>query len=358
MDSTRAVLASLPKVELHRHLEGSLRLTTLIELARQHDLDVPREIDELRRRVQVTLHDPSCRAFLATFTTLRQFYVSPEVICRFTREAIEDAYLDNVRYMELRFTPAALSAARNYPLHEVTRWVVEEVRKTRLELRDMQIALIASINRHESLAIAEQVLRIAVDHKEEIVGIDLAGDEAHDPAEPFAGIFREARCEGLGVVIHAGEWAGPAAVRYAIEELGADRIGHGIRIIEDPDIVALARDRGVSFEVCPTSNALSGAIRRLRNHPLPRMLALGLKVTINTDDPAICNVTLTGELAVAMETLGLTFGEIKVAMLTAAANAFQAPVVRESIVERFQNALRGWPAGISQSSGARQAPLL
>lgn len=339
MQSARFVLASLTKVELHRHLEGSLRVATLCELAHRYDLDVPRGFEELRRHVEMSRDGAGSRTFLSIFSLLRRFYLSPDVIRRLTREAIEDACNDNIRYLELRFTPVALSSTRRYPLKDVTEWVLEERRHACVAFPKIQIALIASVNRHESVALAEEVLRIAVDHKDEIVGIDLAGDEVNCSAEPFVGVFREAKREGLGVVIHAGEWAGPKAVRHAIQELGAVRIGHGIRVVEDAMVVELARDADVTFEVCPTSNLLSGAISRLSNHPLRRMLALGLKVTLNTDDPTIFNVTLTGELATAMEKLGLTFSEIKDVMLTAAASTFQPLAARESMIESLRDDL-------------------
>jgi adenosine deaminase len=336
----RAALAALPKIDLHRHLEGSLRLTTLQEIALQYRLDLPaRDIEELRPYVQVTNDEPNYRNFLEKFHVLRRFYQSPEIIHRFTYECVADAAQDNVRYLELRFTPMALAKTQGYQLHEVTHWALMAVEKARQDFPHMQVELIASINRHESLEVAERVTQIAVDHKDDIVALDLAGDEVNFPAAPFAPLFREAKRAGLGLVAHAGEWTGPATVRHAIEELNVDRIGHGVRVVEDPEVAALARERGVAFEVCVTSNLQSGVVQRLADHPLRDMSYLQLKTTINTDDPAVSDITLTDEYEVVVEDLGLSQDDIKAAIVTAAGCAFQPPAQREQLVHQFQTAL-------------------
>ena len=201
----RSALAALPKIELHRHLEGSLRLSTLRDIAIQYKLDLPtRSIEDLRPYVQVMNDEPNFRNFLEKFNVLRRFYQSPEIIRRVAYEVIEDAANDNVRYMELRVTPAALSKTKAYPLNEVTDWVLSAVGEARKKLPSIEVGLLISINRHESVEIAEKVTQIAIDRKDKgVVGLDLAGDEANFPAKPFTTLFHQARESGLGVVAHA-----------------------------------------------------------------------------------------------------------------------------------------------------------
>src|SRR3990172_7814389 len=186
----RAALAALPKIDLHRHMEGSLRLTTLRDIALQYPLDLPvRDIEELRPYVQVMNDEPNFRNFLEKFNVLRRFYQSPEIIRRLAYEVIEDAANDNVRYMELRVTPAALSKSRGYPFTEVTDWVLQAVAEARQKLPNIEVGLLISINRHESVEIAEKVTQIAVDRMGQgVVGLDLAGDEANFPAAPFVAL--------------------------------------------------------------------------------------------------------------------------------------------------------------------------
>jgi len=257
--SSLNIFLVLPKAELHRHLEGSLRIATMMDIARQHGLTVPTSILRLSGMVQVVDEEPyTFSNFLDKFKTLRLFYRSPEVIERVTREAVEDAARDNVRYMELRFTPVALSRAERFPLHDVMDWVCDSAQKTADQF-GITVKLIASVNRHESTDLAEQVAWLAADYQDRgIVGLDIAGNEAEFPGKPFAPIFREAKEAGLKITVHAGEWGGAENVREAIEVLGADRIGHGVRVLEDPNVVALAKERGTAFEVCVTSNYQSG----------------------------------------------------------------------------------------------------
>jgi adenosine deaminase len=333
-------LAGLPKVELHRHLEGSLRLQTLSEIAAQYKLDLPTDPEKLRPLVQVTDGEPNSSSnFLSKFNVLRRFYQSPEVIQRVTHEVIEDAARDNVHYLELRFTPRALAKTQGYTLHQVTHWVLRSVEEARKAFPQIQVELIASINRHEALDVAEQVMQIAVEHKEDIVALDLAGDEVNFQAEPFVGLFKEAKQAGLGITAHAGEWTGAATVRHAIERLGADRIGHGVRAMEDASVSALARERGTVFEVCVTSNLQSGVIQRMADHPLRRMLQAGLKVTINTDDPAVSDITLTDEYATAVNALALSPARLRSTILIAAQSAFLPPAERRKLEQHFQTAL-------------------
>ena len=331
---------SLPKVELHRHLEGSLRLVTLVDIARQHGVSVPDNVLDLSERVQVQDGDPlTYNNFLEKFKTLRLFYRSPEVIHRLTREAVEDAARDNVRYLELRFTPVALSRAEGFPLHEVMDWVITSAGEEAAK-QNIKVALIASVNRHESPELAEQVAWQAAGLQDRgLVGLDLAGNEADFQCEPFYGIFKEARQAGLHLTIHAGEWGPASNVREAILEFNADRIGHGVRVIEDESVVALGRERGTAFEVCLTSNYQSGVIPSLADHPFPRMLDAGLNATINTDDPSVSRITLGREYQVAVDELNIPLQTVKERMLASMQAAFLAGGERDRMVNSLKSEL-------------------
>ncbi len=333
--------ARLPKVDLHRHLEGALRLDTMLEAAHDHGIDVPADVEALRRQVQVQDGDPlTFQNFLSKFGTLRLFYRSPEIIHRITREAVEDAAADNIRYLELRFTPVALSRAERFPLHDVMDWVCASAEDASRAF-GVEVRLIASVNRHEDVALAEQVAWLAAENRARgIVGLDLAGNEAEFSAEPFAPLFREARQAGLHITVHAGEWGGAENVRQAIELLGAERIGHGVRVLEDQGIVDLARERGVVFEVCPTSNYQSGVCSSLENHPLRRMVDARLAVTLNTDDPAVSNITLTDEYRNMAAAQGFSRAELKDFLRTAAEAAFLPEKARRALWQRLEKEIR------------------
>lgn len=332
---------ALPKVELHRHLEGSLRLDTMLDVARQHGITIPADVLRLSNLVQVQEEDKlTFQNFLSKFNTLRLFYRSPDVIDRITREAIEDAAKDNVKYMELRFTPVALSRAERFPLHDVIDWVMTSAQNAARKC-DMVVRLIASVNRHESTDLAEQVAWLAVEHmKNGLVALDLAGNEAEFPTQPFYGIFREAKQSGLHVTIHAGEWGPAANVKEAIEELGAERIGHGVRVLEDSNIVSLARERGTAFEVCMTSNYQSGVVNSLGSHPLMKMLETGINVTINTDDPSISRITLSHEYHTACEDLRMPQSTLRQRIVSAAQACFSTAAEKEKLVKQLQKDLK------------------
>ena len=332
---------SLPKVELHRHLEGSLRLTTMLDIARQHGVTVPVSVFNLSGLVQVQDQDPMTFSnFLDKFKTLRLFYKSPDVIDRVTREAVEDAANDNIRYLELRFTPVALSRAEGFPLHDVMDWVISSAKDAASKYK-VKVGLIASVNRHESPELAEQVAWLAAEHiTDGLVGIDLAGNEAEFKSDPFHGIFKEARQAGLHVTIHAGEWGGAENVRDALENLGAERIGHGVRVLEDENVTALARERGTVFEVCVTSNYQSGVAKSLPEHPLPRMMAAGLNVTVNTDDPSVSRITLTHEYQHVCEELKVPLDQLKESIFLAAQASFMNEVEKTKFVESLKQELK------------------
>lgn len=330
---------SLPKVELHRHLEGSLRLNTLLEIARQYDLALPGG-EKLRSLVQVVDSDPhTSQNFLSKFEILREFYRSPEIIQRVAREVVADAAADNIRYMELRFTPVALSKAAGFPLGEVMDWVIQGVQEAETA-SDIKTGLIISVNRHESTGLAEQIIQEAIDRRQAgIVGVDLAGDEANYPAAPFKAIFHEARQEGLKSTIHAGEWGPAENVVQAINFFQADRIGHGVRVMEDPQAVELARESGIPFEVCLTSNYQSGVVDDLARHPLQRMIASGLNTTVNTDDPGISQITLGDEYALACEQIGIDLETLKANIVAAAQSAFLSPGARDVLAVSLEEQL-------------------
>lgn len=335
------IYVQMPKVELHRHLEGSLRLDTLIDIANRYRDILPPSSD-IAALGQVQQNDEmTFTNFLSKFQVLRYFYQTPEIINRIAYEVVEDAAREGVTYLELRFAPVALSRIRDFPLHEVMDWVIENAARAS---RDHNIItrLITTINRHEEVSMAEKVVELSVERLEKgIVALDLAGNEAQYSALPFAGVIGEAKESGLHTTIHAGEWAGAENVREAITVLRADRIGHGVRVMEDEETIALAREYHAVFEVCVTSNYQTGVVSRIEEHPLLRMLEAGLNVTINTDDPSISRITLTDEYQLVCEKLGLAVPDLKERILSAAKAAFLPEQERSELVQMLSMQLDG-----------------
>jgi adenosine deaminase len=317
----------LPKIELHRHLEGSLRLDTLLAISAEYDLSDPAHtLESLRPQVQLMPDEPrTWQAFLSKFLVLRQFYRSPDIIQRVTREVIADAADDNIRYMELRFTPQALNNLIQADFRDVIGWVCQSAQEESAR-HNIHTTLIVSMNRHESIEIGDAVLNAAIEYRDYgVVGIDLAGREAEFSGESFIPLFAKARDAGFGITVHAGEWAGADSVRTAIERLHADRIGHGIRAIEDPALIDLLVARETVLEVCPSSNVDSGVVSGLDVHPLVPLYQRGVRTTINTDDPLVSAITLSDEIVRLIEQTPLAMSDICSNMLTAAEAAFLPP---------------------------------
>ncbi|MBN1953914.1 MAG: adenosine deaminase [Anaerolineae bacterium] len=333
----RSFFHHMPKIDLHRHLEGSLRLQTLTEIAVEHGIDLPAYgIEELRPYVQVTGDKYDFHEFLAKFRLLRRFYRSQEAVERVAYEAVADAAQDNIRYLELRFNPVALSRAQNFSLLQVTEWVSRAIAQAQKD-HSITARLILQIGREESLRIAEEIVDIGISHQDVgVVGIDLAGDEINYPPHRFAALFYKARQEGLGITVHAGEAGGAENVQAAIHLLHAQRIGHGVRVVEDSNIVHFVRNNGVTLEVCPTSNLQTGVVLSLSHHPLLDLLALGVLVTINTDDPSISDTTLTDEYMVALLAIGLEVDHVRTSVKNSINASFLPQQERRLLGEQFR----------------------
>jgi adenosine deaminase len=198
------------------------------------------------------------------------------------------------------------------------------------------VRLIVSLTRQEPES-AEEVVQAAIQRRDRgIVALDLSGDEVSYPIQPFISLFDHARANGLGLIVHAGEAGGPENVREAIELIGPERIGHGVRCIANSDVVRLVRDRGVTLEMCPTSNYQTGVMRLMGHHPLPDFYRLGIKVTLNTDDPSISDTTLSDEYYLAIAGMGLEMADLKTIIMTAVRATFLPPNEKAALEARFR----------------------
>jgi adenosine deaminase len=308
MQSIDPAVAALPKIHLHCHLEGCLRAETFVELARRYGLStryqpgqdqLPGPTDPDR-----VYHFAGFEEFLLIFAAVSRALASPDDYARLAREFVADALLQNVVYGELFISPSVWSFFhRELDVAATIRSILAELRAAREHGADF--ALIVDVTRNFGSESAMKTARVAASFAGEgVVAIGLGGDEARFPAEQFADVFAVARAHGLHTVAHAGEAAGAHSVRAAIE-IGAERIGHGVRAIEDPAVVELLRERRVALEICPTSNALTGAVSPDRKHPLHALDAAGVRVTIDADDPAIFGTSISNEYALVARQAGI-----------------------------------------------------
>lgn len=339
---------NLPKIDLHRHLEGALRLTTLVELASEHGIELPSyDAGALRPYVQMTEDAPDFQRFLEKFQILRQFYTSKEAIQRMTREAIADAALDNVVYLELRFNPLALARLQGFPFSDVVAWVMEAADEGQRET-GTRTCLILQIPREESLAVADEIVDLAIANFGPLVrGIDLAGNEVDYPPQRFAEPFARAAEAGLHATVHAGEAMGAHSVEVAVQSLNPDRIGHGVRVVEDSDVVRLLRRERIALEVCPTSNLHTGVVRELSQHPLLDLVNLQLQVTLNTDDPSVSDTTLTDEIVLAVSGLGLARGHVYRMLGQSLAASFVPGEEKAVLCERILTVIDRYPEAVA-----------
>lgn len=340
-NSLRQILRQMPKIDLHRHMEGSLRLSTLVEIAHEHGSDIDSyDIDALRPLVQMVDDEPNFQTFLAKFAILRRFYTSKESVMRIAYESVADCAHDNVRYLELRFNPVAQASHYGFNFEDVADWVIEATQKAQMYF-NINVKLIIQMGRHEP-QYARQLAELAVARKDKgIVALDLAGDEEHFSAAKFVDTLRWAKKEGLFITAHAGECRHCPAenIIEAINVIQADRIGHGVQGIHRSDVIQLLQDKKIPLEMCPTSNIQTAAIERMSRHPLQLYHQLGVPVTINTDDPSVSNITLTDEYLVAIRSIGISFDDLKIMILNAARAAFLPPDERLALVAQFETEL-------------------
>jgi adenosine deaminase len=331
-------LRTVAKVDLHRHLEGAIRLQTLIDLSREAGEPLPEATpEELAPRAQVLAPMESLEAVLAFFGIAQGAFRDPEATERIAAEAVEDLALDGVRLAELRFSPDFLCRPHDLDWDEAFGAIVRGVEGAARE-HGVAVGLIAIVSRSYGMASAERTVAFALRHREELVGFDLADEERDWPPSRFVDVLAPLRDAGLPLTAHYGEATGPAFPKEAIEALGVRRLGHGVSVAHDPQVTALARERRVALEMCPTSNHRTRAVARIADHPALRMLDEGLAVTINTDDPGLFGIDLTHELEVCRRDLGFSDDDVR----RVTANAIDASFLDEGVKAAVRREHFGW----------------
>lgn len=333
------LVAAMPKAELHVHLDGCVRPATAAELARQAGIPLPVPSGRL---AEVMMVPPSCRdlvQYIGHFAFPLSLLQSAEALERVTYELVEDAYRENVRYLEPRFAPS-LHLGRGLSRAEVIAAVVRGWEAARRHFGvggGVILCGMRSLPPADTVATARAGLPFL---GAGVVGFDLAGDEANFPVTLHRPGLQLAREAGYGLTIHAGEAAGPESVRAAIEEMGAVRVGHGVRTGEDEVTLLLVRARGVTLEMCPSSNLQTRAVPSLAEHPLPRYLRAGLSVTVNTDSRTVSGTDMTRELNIGRQ-IGLSLTDLASVTLDAVRAGFGEPGERRQLLEAYRTELSG-----------------
>jgi aminodeoxyfutalosine deaminase len=287
---------TFPKIELHVHLEGTVRAATLLQIARRNDVPLPADsVEGLAELYRFRDFAHFLEAWLVTTRALRTEQDFRQVVVDYAAEAASHGAV----YLEGIFTPAE-PVSRGAEWDEVFTGYCDGAQQA-AELHGVHVRLTPDIPRGYPLEAAELTARYAIAYRDRgVVGLGLGGAEAEYPPEPYAPAFALARDGGIGSVPHAGEVAGPASIRGALDALAPDRIRHGVRAVEDPHLVAELADRCVILDVCPISNVRTGVVAALAEHPLPRLVAAGVACSVSTDDPAMFGTDLTADYAAAM----------------------------------------------------------
>jgi adenosine deaminase len=325
---------NLPLIDLHRHLEGNVRLETILDLGRRHNLKLPaRDLEELRPYVQIAVPQPGVMEFIEKFYWMMAVLVDYDACWRVAFENVEDAKNEGIDYLELRFSPLFMAASHNLNPVGVVEAVCDGAAAGKRE-SGLQLNLIGIISRTYGVDSAWQELDALLTQRDHIRAIDLAGEEANFPGELFVDHFRRGRDVGWQVTVHAGEIDGPESIWQAIQELGATRIGHAVTAVQNPELMDYLAENRIGVESNLTSNFQTSTVPDYASHPLRAFLETGILATINTDDPGISGIDLAHEYQIAAPAAGLSPGQIHQAQHNALEIAFLSPEERRVLLEK------------------------
>ncbi|HUP58066.1 MAG TPA: adenosine deaminase [Bdellovibrionota bacterium] len=302
------------QTELHRHLDISLRLTTLFRLVKERSI-VPDSmtLEQFREKIILTKPLTDLAAVIETFSIFQQIYDKAEVLETVSYEVVEDCWNEGTRKAELRFSPSFISRVSGMSWDLALASIQKGVARALAKYPGMKVGLICIATREFSPEVGKTV-DFFLNNEKSFVGFDLAGNEANFPSRHFKDTFKPLRDRGSRITVHAGEAAGPENVWESIELLGAQRIGHGIASIQDAKLMDFLAKHSICLETCPTSNWLTQCVPTLEAHPLPRLLRAGVPVSLNTDDPGVFAITLPSEMEVCRRQMGMTEAEIQACM--------------------------------------------
>ena len=322
---------TLPLIDLHRHIDGSVRLTTILELGKRHGVKLPgTTVEELRPHVQIMERQPGVMAFIAKMLWMTAVLGDVDACRRIARENVEDAKEEGIDYIELRFSPWFMSEPHGLDPARVVAAVVEGIAEG-MEATGLRVQLIGILSRTYGPDIAEKELAALLSQRQHIVALDLAGDEARFPARLFTEHFRRGRDAGWHVTVHAGESAGPESVWDALRLLGAERIGHGVRAMEDGALIDFMMENRIGIEANMTSNVQTSTVTDLSSHPLRAMLERELLASINTDDPGVSAIDLPHEFDLAAPAAGLSRNQVFQAQANALEIAFLSDTEKKQL---------------------------
>ncbi|ELE8120697.1 adenosine deaminase [Vibrio fluvialis] len=325
------ITKNIPLTDLHRHLDGNIRTQTILDLGQKFGVALPAyTVADLTPHVQIVEAEPSLVAFLSKLDWGVAVLGDLDACRRVAYENVEDALNAQIDYAELRFSPYYMAMKHNLPVAGVVEAVVDGV-KTGVRDFGVQANLIGIMSRTFGTDACQQELDAILSQKDHIVAVDLAGDELGQPGDRFISHFKQVRDAGLHITVHAGEAAGPESMWQAIRDLGATRIGHGVKAIHDPQLMDYLAKHRIGIESCLTSNIQTSTVESLALHPLKRFLEHGVLACLNTDDPAVEGIELPYEYEVAAPRAGLSQEQIRQAQLNGLELAFLSDTDKQAL---------------------------
>ncbi|WP_273804841.1 adenosine deaminase [Providencia rettgeri] len=331
------IKTNLPLTDLHRHLDGNIRPETILSLAKEHNIQLPAtELEALRPHVQIIGQEADLVGFLTKLDWGVAVLADLDACRRVAFENVEDAFNAGIDYAELRFSPYYMAMKHQLPVEGVVEAIIDGV-QAGCRQYDIKINLIGILSRTFGQKACTAELQGLLAHRNQLCALDLAGDELGFPGALFEEHFIKARDTGLNITVHAGEAAGAASIWHAIKELGAQRIGHGVKAIEDPALIEYLVQHQIGIESCLTSNIQTSTVASLAQHPLKTFLQHGVLASINTDDPAVQGIELRHEYEVAAPEAGLTPDQIEQAQRNGLTMAFLSDREKADLTQKAAN---------------------
>ncbi|OIQ47461.1 MAG: adenosine deaminase [Gammaproteobacteria bacterium MedPE] len=327
---------NIPLTDIHRHLDGNVRLQTILDLGRQFNVTLPADnLIDLKPHAQVVEKEPSLVAFLAKLDWMVGVIGDLDAARRIAYENVEDAFNAGLDYAELRFSPGYMAMSHKLSAQGIVEAVIDGVRAGQ-EKFGVRTNLIGILSRTFGVDACQVELDAIISQRDKIVAVDLAGDELGFPSELFVGQFKQARDAGFNITAHAGEAAGSEAIWYAIEQLGASRIGHGVKAIHDPKLMDYLAEHQIGIESCPTSNIQTSTVSDYQNHPIKKFLEHGINVSLNTDDPGVSDIEIAYEYTVAAKAIGLNEGDLLKLQQNGLKQAYLSNDEKQALIKKCQ----------------------